>query len=383
MADSKTTALTANTTPQPSYIFEMVSDPGGSPLSQKITFENFLKVLNSLTEDTSPALAADFLLSYDASAATVKKVKLLYVGSYGIDTDGSVYNGKISATVSSNNLTVALKTLAGTDPSATDPVTVRIGSTVRTITAALSVTKNAATNWFGSGGAAYAAKEMDYFAYLIWNTTPATDVFDIGFSRISYGNVYSDFSGTTTNEKYLAYGNASAPTATDNVINIGRFAATLSAGAGYTWTVPTFTTANLIQRPIYETRWLTFAPVWTNFTLGNGTEVAKYRIIGDIFEARVHETWGSTTSIGGAVSYAAPFTPSTDEKTYFGIGVSNFLDSGTNVFLGMTIIDTGNIIKPVTFAASGSYQVLAALSSTVPFTWTTNDTMSMLSRHRI
>ena len=33
-----------------------------------------------------------------------------------------------------------------------------------------------------------------------------------------------------------------------------EFGATLSAGAGYTWSVPTFTVNNLIQRPIYETK---------------------------------------------------------------------------------------------------------------------------------
>lgn len=75
MPDSKTTALTANTTPLITDILPMVDDPAGSPLTQKITFENFLKVLNGLTEDTSPDNAADFLLEYDTSASGVKKVK--------------------------------------------------------------------------------------------------------------------------------------------------------------------------------------------------------------------------------------------------------------------------------------------------------------------
>lgn len=41
----------------------------------RITLENLLKVINSLAEDASPSLTADFLLSYDTSAAAVKKVK--------------------------------------------------------------------------------------------------------------------------------------------------------------------------------------------------------------------------------------------------------------------------------------------------------------------
>ena len=51
-----------------------------------------------------------------------------------------MWNGKIVPSVASDNLTVALKTHAGTDPSATDPVYVMIGGVVRTITSALSAT---------------------------------------------------------------------------------------------------------------------------------------------------------------------------------------------------------------------------------------------------
>jgi hypothetical protein len=52
---------------------------GGYDLSgtaeRKFSIQNLLKAINLLTEDTSPDEAADFLLSYDASASDVKKVK--------------------------------------------------------------------------------------------------------------------------------------------------------------------------------------------------------------------------------------------------------------------------------------------------------------------
>lgn len=70
----KVTSYTANTTPDINDILLMVDDPSGSPLTQKITMQNMLKVVNGLTEDTAPDEAADYLLSYDTSAGTVKKV---------------------------------------------------------------------------------------------------------------------------------------------------------------------------------------------------------------------------------------------------------------------------------------------------------------------
>jgi hypothetical protein len=87
MADEKITDLTENTTPAVTDLLVIEDDPGGTPLTQKITAQNLLKVINSLTEDASPDLAADFLLSYDTSAGTVKKVKGNAVGSSLADGD--------------------------------------------------------------------------------------------------------------------------------------------------------------------------------------------------------------------------------------------------------------------------------------------------------
>jgi hypothetical protein len=162
--------------------------------------------------------------------------------------------------VAANDLTVALKGLDGNDASTTNPIKVRIGDVERTITAALSVTKNDGTNWFNSGGTELAAKEIDYFVYLGYN---ATDGVTIGFSRISYAAIYSDFSATTTNERYCAISTITNAAAGDNYVVIGRFAASLSATATFNWSVPTFTTANLIQRPIFDTRWLSWLPTYT------------------------------------------------------------------------------------------------------------------------
>ncbi len=184
---------------------------------------------------------------------------------------GQMVNGKLQVTVSSNDLIVAIKTNAGTDPSASDPVYVKIGDTIRSVTAATSITLADGTNWMNLGGSELGTIEQDLFAYLVWDSN--SSVVAITHSRIPYGNVVSDFSATTTNEKYLA--GYSGFTTTDQLEVIGRFAATLSlSGTGHLWTVPTFTASNLIQKTIYTTRKLAWTPTVTA-QLGTPASVTK------------------------------------------------------------------------------------------------------------
>lgn len=213
--------------------------------------------------------------------------------------EGFLINGKIVPSVASNNLTVAIKGMDGNDPSASNPVYCRINNTVRAITSAtnVSVTKNAGTNYLNLGSAELATKETDLFVYLGWNTAVAGEMLIV--SRIPYATTIADFTLNDTGEKGLFQSNAASSALTDPVVNIGRFAATLSAGAGYTWTVPTFTATNLIQRPIYETRSLTYVPVMTGWSGTPTYEAQSYRIQMNTLELYVAINGTKTT--GGDV----------------------------------------------------------------------------------
>jgi hypothetical protein len=173
-------------------------------------------------------------------------------------------NRKIVPSVSGNNLTVALKTLAGNDPSVSDPAYIRIGDIIRIITYPVSFTVNAGQNYLNMGSSELATKTVGLFPKLVWNTN--TGAVSLIASRIPFGNIISEYTDSLTGEKGYLY-SGTKPASTDIVENIGYFEATLSAGAGYTWTVPTFTSTNLIQRPIFETRLLEYVPTvysWTN-----------------------------------------------------------------------------------------------------------------------
>ena len=90
MADVKITGLTANTTLASGDLLVMVDDPGGTPLTQKITIDNFLKALNVLTALSNPDDSADELLIYDTSTSTAKKVTVLELLEAILTTNGDI-----------------------------------------------------------------------------------------------------------------------------------------------------------------------------------------------------------------------------------------------------------------------------------------------------
>lgn len=77
--------LTAETAPATGDSLLLYDADGAA--ADKITLENVLKVVNSLTEDTTPDSAADFVLAYDTSTSGVKKVK---PESFGMNPDTAV-----------------------------------------------------------------------------------------------------------------------------------------------------------------------------------------------------------------------------------------------------------------------------------------------------
>ncbi len=89
---------------------------------------------------------------------------------------------------------------------------------------------------------------------------------------------------------------------------IGRFRATLSAGAGYTWSAVT----QIISYPIFESDWLSWTPTYAaggsmTFTTIT-TDCAQYRVCGRAceFEFKAHGTTGG--SAANSITATHPFT---------------------------------------------------------------------------
>jgi hypothetical protein len=101
----------------------------------------------------------------------------------------------------------------------------------------------------------------------------------------------------------------------------------------------------------------------TNPTLGNGTLVSSYDVVGGLCTYNVTLTAGSTTNFGsGDWLFSAPFFSYSDA-----VGSVWVLDSGTQYYIGVCRITNGTAsVACFTNAASG-------FRSTVPMTWANGD----------
>lgn len=293
---------------------------------------------------------------------------------------GFLGNGKIVTSVTGNNLKVEIKTLDDADPSPADPVIVRIGNVVHKITAALSVTKNAGTNWFNSGATETATFEIDYFVYLGYN---ATDGVVLGFSRLPNANTYGDFSAVTTNDKYAAISTIANADATDGYTVIGRFNAILSATPSFNWSIPA--TSIIIQRPIYETRILSFIPVLSGrFTDAKWNKTGFYTIVGGRVYLRLKLTANAATPMAGG-SPDARWSLPVKAKDYAPAENSFKIGQGAIYDVGTTLFDCAPILFASSPTDTGIFRTgtsgIGSIDSTTPMTWASGDEITITANY--
>lgn len=124
----------------------------------------------------------------------------------------------------------------------------------------------------------------------------------------------------------------------------------------------------------------TWTPSWTNLTVGNGTVTAKYTKIGKTVVARLNMVFGNTTSVGGAVSISLPVTSVTYAGQAGTIPISAqavMWDASGTAYDGIVTWSNTTTAGIKIFNTAGTYSSITTLSSTVPFTWTTSDEISL------
>ena len=119
--------------------------------------------------------------------------------------------------------------------------------------------------------------------------------------------------------------------------------------------------------------WTAFTPEIAGLTLGaGGTLTGHCMRVGKHISLRVFVKLGTSPTVG-ALTLTLPVTAADYGSTSVIIGKVFLLDSGTGSYVGVLTV-AGIIYR---HEASGSYVKLAGVSSTVPFTWTTNDEISI------
>lgn len=120
----------------------------------------------------------------------------------------------------------------------------------------------------------------------------------------------------------------------------------------------------------------------TNLTVGNGTiNYSQYAMVNKVMHLRFKVTLGSTSSVSGNPTFTPPETISTD----FTGNLIDALDGsvtlrGSTTKQGVALWATGGKIALRVISASTTYAQHASISSTVPHTWTTGDSISFQVR---
>lgn len=126
--------------------------------------------------------------------------------------------------------------------------------------------------------------------------------------------------------------------------------------------------------------WQTWNIGWTGLTEGNGTEVAQYLQIGKTVFFRVQFQFGSTSAITGTVSIDFPVSG------VLGAGAVPIgqaaLVVGANRFIGEVSMTGTNAALVRVVAADQTYARAVALSSAIPGTWATGDSILLTGRYR-
>jgi hypothetical protein len=123
----------------------------------------------------------------------------------------------------------------------------------------------------------------------------------------------------------------------------------------------------------YSGAWTTYTPTWTNLTVGNGVLTARYCQVGKIVMGYISFVMGSTSSMGSAPYFTLPVTAFSSTSN---VPLGNFYmeDVGSQGGNGAFSSRDTTTAQIVAIFASGTYiGGNASISSTVPFTWGTND----------
>lgn len=200
-------------------------------------------------------------------------------------------------------------------------------------------------------------------------TSPTINGGSITNSSISVDSIseYTTANGVTVDGLNIKDGklNTNNSVVSSNITDSAVTPAKLLAGTGSTWV------------------WQTWTPTWTNVTVGNGSVVARYIQQGKTVTLYLRFTLGTTSSISGQPTFTLPVNANTsfiltNNERLFNVHLE---DAGTASYYGRAAFASASSIVVQVINTSGTYASASAISSTVPMTWGTADSMSVLATY--
>ena len=108
---------------------------------------------------------------------------------------------------------------------------------------------------------------------------------------------------------------------------------------------------------------------FSNFTLGNGTVIARYTQIGKFVHYWGTITMGSTSSVGSFSAISLPVAASAYAGGSHFTSSVFYEDPGVQNSIGGLGLSSATLAYFQSWTASGSYVTAGGLASTVPWTW--------------
>lgn len=128
----------------------------------------------------------------------------------------------------------------------------------------------------------------------------------------------------------------------------------------------------------FDTAWTTYTPTLNNVTLGSGyTLSAAYAQIGKTVIVQFYFALGATSAITGDVHFSLPINQASSNRSA-SVGTCVVTDSSPSTRYPGTVLLSGTpgfaFIRVGN--AAGTYLTQVAVSSTIPMTWATADSIS-------
>ena len=114
-----------------------------------------------------------------------------------------------------------------------------------------------------------------------------------------------------------------------------------------------------------------YVPVFTSFTKGNATIVARYAQSGKAVNVFVSVTLGSTSSVSGSITVTLPVTAASTAVGNRGMGACQ--DTGVRSYTMASVMTSTTVVELKPLAASLATVAEDDMSATNPMTWTNTD----------